>query len=279
MKKLILVFRTLWSKLKNGEYAAANDSLNNKIGDVEPRINNPGFTERAAKYQEEYGKLDAILKPQRKAKQSSALKKAEKDRDKHLSFIAKTVDSALKYLPESPLYAAALVLDPIIANFKGLKGKGVMDESGLGLSYIEDFDKPEIKAAIAVLNLDEIVAAFRAANELYISLWNERAQDYANKLKKGSVKDARKRLDTALDDLASYSNALYMAGSLPSINQTALGEWIDFANAQILSYARLLTQRGKKVKYQKPDIDNPDIGNPTDPQTPDISNPPAPPFE
>ena len=227
---------------------------------------------------------DTIFKFDPAAVETPQLKEADHVRDECITYLDSRVKTAALHDPDPVRKAKAKLLMHIFKNYKRMKRKAYPEQTGWVWGALKELDKPENKAIIAFLGLEDAVEAIRAANGEFERIWGERGHAYDEARKLGTLTDAQKRTMKAFRNLATYINALALAGNLPEAQALALKTAIDRVNAQLMAFARVLSQRGRKGKHPGGgDPQDPDIGNqpvdppdPTDPQTPDITNPPAP---
>lgn len=282
MANKIINYGALEKKLRSGEryemhriFAEAVEVLKDEIPDDTLR----GFI---AAFLAGYKIEDTIFKYDPAAVETPQLKEADHLRDEDITYLDSRVKTAALHDPDPERKAKAKLLQHIFKNYKKMKRKAYPEQTGWVWAALKELDKPENKAVITFLGLTDAVTAIRTANGTFEQLWGERAHAYDEARKLGTLTDAQKRTYKAFSGLATYINALALAGNLPDAQAEALATAIDVVNAQLTGLAHALRQRGKKVKLpgpgEPPDITDPpvDPNGPTDPQTPDITNPPAP---
>lgn len=170
------------------------------------KLNQPNLASRATALQQALEELDLALKPLRGSAATEKLTALDHQRDQALvGFSAQLRSFAKHNKPE--LKEAARQLQMTLEKYgKKPQELPLREETAMITQFLQDMEKPENTAALALIYADSWVEEMSDANTKFDDLYNSRTQEGA-KMEVGAVKTARARAQKAFDDLVRGLNS------------------------------------------------------------------------
>ncbi|GHV49892.1 hypothetical protein FACS1894181_09750 [Bacteroidia bacterium] len=221
----------------------------------------------------------------------------ETGRDNEFMFINNTVNNVLRYSSIAEEVAAARVLEPELANHAGLPHLEYEAETASSDDLIDKFEEAPMTAALARLGLAPHFVAFKQFHGNFKSGYRERLDErHARRVMGTAVEHGRQTavaFDAFCNDVTSLNRMLTDAALLAILAQIAASINAVTEQFTIIVHRHLGLNASKDDNnnnnnnnngdgdgdgFTDPDIKNPNITDPENPENPDIDNPPPPPF-
>ncbi|MDR1356397.1 MAG: DUF6261 family protein [Tannerellaceae bacterium] len=168
---------------------------------------------------------------------------------------------------------AAVKLNEVLTNYKSIGKAPMVEVSALIINMLQDLDKPRYATPVTTLDLSDVISKLEAANDKFRSLYQERFQNLETSEELGTMKDIRLQVDKAFKTFTQGLDAVYVVGKLSGKDVTAAEEIIEYINAAIDQYGRVLSHRGYSApkKSDNNNDENEDGGTPVEPTIPTLA--------
>lgn len=211
--------------------------LNNDVREVLPPelAEQLHLTPLLTPYLEQCDKEDECVLINRAYEDTAAIKEADHRRDQLFLYMTRYIRTA-QLLPIEAKKKAADRLAFVQKPYLGAMRISYMGESGTISSYVQRMKAEEYAADIETLGLTETLALLDEANEQFETLYAKRSGEIHKRVKTGTMRSIRPKVDEAFKQLVEGINALYLANELKEkdpATREALGEVIDKINSYI----------------------------------------------
>jgi hypothetical protein len=139
---------------------------------------------------------------------------------------------------------AAVILGEILKNYKAIRTASMTETDALIVNMIQDLAKPRYAAAVQTLKLAAVVDKIEETNNSFMSLYEERARNLEDSEEQGTMKEIRPKVDKAFRSFTQSLDVTYSAGKLTGNDVEVVGDIIDYINAMIDQFERVLAHRG-----------------------------------
>ncbi|GHT43697.1 hypothetical protein FACS189438_1420 [Bacteroidia bacterium] len=236
--------------------------------------------------------LEAAYKHALASPLTAKLLAEESGRNNEFMFINNCVNNVLHHSTIAEEVAAARLLEPELINHAGLPHLEYEAETASGDDLIEKFEKAPMTAALNRLSLVPHFDAFKLFQGNFKGGYHERLDERHAYRVNGTAwqhgKETAACFNTFCDDVTSLGRLLTDAAQLSILAQIAASINAVTEQFTIIVHRRLGLQAAKDDNnnngdsngdgFTDPDIKNPNITDPENPENPDIDNPPLPPF-
>jgi hypothetical protein len=255
MIKEIKPFKEASRYLRNGDHINMHNTILGHGGMQDAMQINETIFDAGQNYEAVVNHEQMVMQTEKADPETPFLHTGDASRDADIAYVFSTIRAAARYSKLQDRYMAAQNLIHIVNTYKGITKQGQTTETGLIKNMLVAFDTPVSKAALATLGLQPIINSLKATNEQFNILWSSRASEEEASRVHGTVKESRTKSDEALYNFGTILSGAYRSGFLTEAQKTAVGEFIDFINAQIVGYVGVLIHRNLKNKPDKPDPD------------------------
>lgn len=184
-----------------------------------------------------FNALDEALIPFRKTGLTQALLDLDAQRDTAIVGLARIARSFIDFPVEEKAKAADLVKRHIDKYGKSPQALGLLQQTGVVINLLQDFGKPDVKAAVEAIGATPWVAILQKANNQFVEVFKQRTEEEAA-IEPGKTKAARIAMQEALMYTCKFINALAMVnGEAPYQRMT------DNINYEISRAKQIVKQR------------------------------------
>ncbi|MDR2938231.1 MAG: DUF6261 family protein [Prevotellaceae bacterium] len=176
---------------------------------------------------------------------TEAIRQADKKRDELFFFLKQTAESNL-FSPTPERKSAAEQLAFLMKPYRGAAKRPHAENTAQLSSLVSDLQKPECAQPLSLLGLTDVVQLLRAANEEFMTLYNNRSNEKLTRAEVDTMKELRLKVDEAFATVVKAINSLYQANELIGHNpavEDELGRAIDSINALQLQLQQTLGLR------------------------------------
>ncbi|MDR1357280.1 MAG: DUF6261 family protein [Tannerellaceae bacterium] len=142
---------------------------------------------------------------------------------------------------------AAVILTEILKNYKAIRTAPMTETDALIVNMLQDLDKPRYAAAVQTLKLASIIEKIETENDRFMSLYEERARNLENSEEQGTMKEIRPKVDKAFKAFTLSLDITYSSGKLTGKDVTAAEDIMDYINAMVDQFERVLARRSVSV--------------------------------
>lgn len=228
------------------------------------------------KYLDDFNGFDISFKDVLASIETKKIEKLDGERKGLFRLVDHAVKDAAKYAVAPDVKEAAGALLLIFRTYAGTPKLEYEGKSGNITNLIQELEKPENAARIALLGQTANVAAMKQLNIDFQALYSSRYVDKHAHKQAGTTRQWRVKLLSEYGTLVQVINGLRISATAPA-EIAALDEIIDYINATVEQYTVIVHRRlaiAKAHKKKEEDKDKEDEGSQT-PATP--PSPPPPP--
>ncbi|GHT43523.1 hypothetical protein FACS189438_0890 [Bacteroidia bacterium] len=239
-------------------------------------------------------KVEALSKAFKRAKkylQTAELVALDYDRDGLTMRTIHIIKDAAAHPLNEEEKAAADKLMPIVENYLGADRQEYESNSAYLSHFVKELKAPANSQALTTLNLLPIVTGAETKNNTFHVKYTDRMEEMEKNRTEGTTRDffneATKSLIEFTEAVTGMQRLQIDASTTANLNEITfkLNALIDQYTLIYHRHAGIIARHnnggngdGEGDGFETPDIDNPDITNPENPENPDIENPPPPPF-
>lgn len=194
--------------------------------------------ELAPAYQALIKKQLELINRNRNVAFTDELAELDKERDRWLGQLNRTVDTAVAS-PSTTQAEAGRKLQRILSPYRGIAGNEYTKQTSEIKGLLRDFNTSEIADLLDTIGAGSTISKLREANDNFDAKYNERITTEASRTRSdtGTI-DNRRALDEAYRNMCQIVNAYAITGATDVING-----FIDNLNARIEQGKRILARQ------------------------------------
>lgn len=179
-----------------------------------------------------------IINRNRNVANTDELAELDKERDRWLGQLTRTVDTAAAS-PDATLSAAGKKLQRLLSPYRGIAGNEYTKQTSQLKGLLRDLGADEAVELTDALTLGATVQKLRKSNNDFEAKYNERITTEATRTRSdvGTI-DNRRAMDEAYRNITQIVNAYAITGATEAINA-----FIDKLNARIEQGKRIITRQ------------------------------------
>ncbi|MDR1356254.1 MAG: DUF6261 family protein [Tannerellaceae bacterium] len=166
---------------------------------------------------------------------------------------------------------AAVILTEVLKIYKAIGWASITEVGVLIINMIQDLARPRYAAAVKTLKLESLISRMGEANDKFMNLYEERAKRLEASGATGTMRKIRAQVNKAFKFFTQSLYVVYIEGVLAGKDVTAAGEIIDYINAIIDQFERVMERIGYWMGKKGNDNSNDDSDEPLVPAAPVLS--------